>query len=460
MRKERTRDMTSGAPLPMMLSFMLPLMVGMIFQQFYSMVDTAVVGNYLGVEALAGVGSTGSISFMVLGLCNGICGGFAIPVAQKFGEKDTYGLRNFVGNMIWLGLGLGLLITLATTLSCRGILVLTNTPADTFRYAHDYILIIFMGIPDTMLYNLLAGILRSLGDSRTPLLFLIFSSVLNVLLDLLMVVGFRLGVVGAALATVISQLVSGFLCLFYMAKRFPILHLSRDNLRLRKPYAFRLLMMGLPMGLQYSVTAIGNILLQTAVNGLGAVAMAAVVAGTRVSGIFETFIDSMGIMAATYAGQNLGAGKLDRVRTGVRQCVLMGCVYCLLALGALYFVGGRMAGLFLSGDNAAAAGQIIPLAHRMLIVWGIFYIPLINLNLLRFTIQGLGYSNLAVVSGVFEMVARGGVAIWLVPRMGFDAVCLAGPAAWVMANCFLIPAYLACVRRRAGEAKKETLPDP
>ena len=452
--------MTSGAPLPMMLSFMLPLMVGMIFQQFYSMVDTAVVGNYLGVEALAGVGSTGSISFMVLGLCNGICGGFAIPVAQKFGEKDTHGLRNFVGNMIWLGLGLALLITLVTTLSCRRILELTHTPADTFRYAHDYILIIFMGIPATMLYNLLAGILRSLGDSRTPLLFLIFSSVLNVLLALLMVVGFRLGVVGAALATVISQLVSGFLCLFYMAKRFPILHLSRDNLRLRKPYAFRLLMMGLPMGLQYSVTAIGNILLQTAVNGLGAIAMAAVVAGTRVSGIFEAFIDSMGIMAATYAGQNLGAGKLDRVRTGVRQCVLMGCVYCLLALGALYFVGGRMAGLFISGDNAAAAGQIIPLAHRMLIVWGIFYIPLINLNLLRFTIQGLGYSNLAVVSGVFEMVARGGVAIWLVPRMGFDAVCLAGPAAWVMASCFLIPAYLACVRRRAGEAKKETLPDP
>ena len=278
------------------------------------------------------------------------------------------------------------------------------------------------------------------------------------LLDLLMVVGFRLGVVGAALATVISQLVSGFLCLFYMAKRFPILHLSRDNLRPRKPYAFRLLMMGLPMGLQYSVTAIGNILLQTAVNGLGAIAMAAVVAGTRVSGIFETFIDSMGIMAATYAGQNLGAGKLERVRTGVRQCVLMGCVYCLLALAALYFAGGRMASLFLSGDNAAAAGQIIPLAHRMLIVWGIFYIPLINLNLLRFTIQGLGYSNLAVVSGVFEMVARGGVAIWLVPRMGFDAVCLAGPAAWVMANCFLIPAYLACVRRRAEEAKKETHP--
>lgn len=452
MSKEHTKDMTVGAPLPIILSFMLPLLLGLLFQQFYSMVDTVVVGNFLGMEALAGVGSTGSINFLVLGLCNGVCAGFAIPVAQKFGEKDTQGLRNFVGNMIWLGGLIALIVTLITTVGCEEILAAMDTPEDTFRYAYDYIFLIFLGIPATMLYNLLSGILRSLGDSRTPLLFLIFSSLLNVALDVLCVVTLRMGVAGAGWATLLSQLVSGLLCLVYMAKKFPVLHLEKENLRVQGYYVRRLLIMGLPMGLQYSITAIGSILLQTAVNGLGAAVMAAVASGSKVSALFATPFDAMGTMAATYAGQNLGAGKLDRVRTGVRECAILGCIYSLVALAALYFLGGNMAGLFLNGSDAASAGKILPLAHRMLTVWGIFYIALMFVNLVRFTIQGLGYSNLAVLSGVFEMIARGGVAVGLVPLVGFDAVCIASPAAWVLADCFLIPAYLVCLKKRTQQA--------
>ena len=451
MPKDRTRDMTVGAPMPILLSFILPLLLGLLFQQFYAMVDTVVVGNFLGMEALAGVGSTGSINFLVLGLCNGVCAGFAIPVAQKFGEKDFDGLRNFVGNMIWLGGIIALIVTAVTTIGCRAILTAMNTPESTFSYAYDYIFLIFLGIPATMLYNLLSGILRSLGDSRTPLMFLVFSSLLNVALDIVCVVTLQMGVAGAGWATLISQLISGLLCLLYMDRKFPILHLKKENLLWRGHCVRRLLIMGLPMGLQYSITAIGSILLQTAVNGLGAVSMAAVAASGKVTNLFATPSDAMGTMAATYAGQNLGAGKLDRVHHGVKDCCILGVAYSLVALVVMYFLGAQMTALFLDSKDVASSAQILPLARQLLVTNAAFYIPLLGVNLFRFTIQGLGYSNLAVIAGVSEMIARGAVAA-LVSVFGFTAVCYASPAAWVLADCFLLPAYFVCMKRRTKEA--------
>ena len=249
MAKSTVKDLTVGSPMKLILSFMLPLLFGLLFQQFYSMVDTVVVGKFLGVDALAGVGSTGSINFLVLGLCNGVCAGFAIPVAQKFGQKDFEGLRRFVGNMIWLSIAIALVVTLVTTTLCASILRWMDTPEETFAHAYNYIWVIFLGIPATMLYNLLSGIIRSLGDSKTPLVFLILSSLLNVALDVLFIVGFRMGVAGAGWATLLSQLISGLLCLVFIIRRFPLLHLSRDDLRLRKVYALHLMNMGLPMGL-------------------------------------------------------------------------------------------------------------------------------------------------------------------------------------------------------------------
>ena len=457
MSDKHVKDLTTGSPMKLVLSFMLPLLFGLLFQQFYSMVDTIVVGKFLGVEALAGVGSTGSINFLVLGLCNGICAGFAIPVAQKFGQRDFDGLRKFVGNMIWLGTFFAVVITLVTMVLCRRILTWMDTPADTFAYAYDYIILIFLGIPATMLYNLLSGIIRSLGDSRTPLLFLIFSSLLNVALDILFILVFRMGVAGAGWATLLSQLISGLLCLAYMTKNFPILHLSRDDLALRQSYVNHLLSMGLPMGMQYSITAIGSILLQTAVNGLGATAMAAVTAAGKVNMFAVCPYDAVGTTAATFAGQNLGAGKPERVHQGVKDCTLLGTAYAVLIFVVLYCFGGPLSSIFLDTSDAQTVDTILPMCSRFLTANAAFYVSLLFVNLLRFTIQGLGFSKLTVYAGVFEMVARGVFGLCLVPWLGFNAVCFANPAAWVMADIFLFPAYFYCLKKRGYHPERMML---
>ena len=454
MSKSSVKDLTVGSPMKLVLSFMLPLLFGLLFQQFYSMVDTVVVGKFLGVDALAGVGSTGSVNFLVLGLCNGVCAGFAIPVAQKFGQKDFDGLRKFVGNMIWLGAAIALIVTLATTTLCGPILRWMDTPEETFSYAYDYIWVIFLGIPATMLYNLLSGIIRSLGDSRTPLVFLILSSLLNVVLDIVFIVGFRMGVAGAGWATLLSQLISGLLCLGLIIKRFPLLHLSRDDLRFRGVYARHLLNMGLPMGLQYSITAIGSILLQTAVNGLGANAMAAVTAGSKVYMLCACPYDAIGTTAATFAGQNLGAGKPERVHQGVRACTVLGVIYAAVIFLAMYLWGGQLCLMFLDTKDAAAVAAIGSLSRQFLLTNLAFFVPLLFVNLLRFTIQGLGFSEFAVFAGVFEMLARGVFGLCLVPWLGFPAVCFASPAAWVMADLFLFPAYCACMKKRGYKFEK------
>ena len=448
MAKTSTKNLTVGSPTGLMLSFMFPLLFGMLFQQFYSMVDTVVVGKFLGLDALAGVGSTGSICFLVLGLCNGICAGFAIPVAQKFGQQNFESLRRFVGNMIWLSAVIALLVTLVTTGLCRQLLIWMHTPEETFDYAQTYIFIIFLGIPATMLYNLLAGIIRSLGDSKTPLFFLILSSLLNVALDVLFIVMFRMGVAGAGWATLLSQLISGLLCLYYMSKRFPVLHLTREDLKLRPVFVRHLLSMGLPMGLQYSITAIGSILLQSAVNGLGASYMAAVAAGNKVIGPCACPFDAMGSTAATFAGQNYGAGKPERIHQGLKACTLIGVVYSVVILLVFYFGGSEIIKIFLDTQDQASVDVVMPLSRQFLITNVGFYILLLLVNLLRFTIQGLGFSELAVVAGVLEMIARGVFGLCLVPWLGFRAVCFASPAAWIMADVFLFPAYYRCMKKR------------
>lgn len=447
MSKNTTTDLSVGSPMKLILSFMMPLFLGLLFQQLYSMVDTMVVGKLLGVDALAGVGSTGSVNFLVLGLCNGICAGFAIPVAQKFGEKDFDGLRKFVGNMIWLGVVISLAVTAVTVTACRSFLTWTNTPAQVFEYAYSYIVIIFLAIPATMLYNILSGIIRSLGDSRTPLYFLILSSLLNVVLDILFIVSFRMGVAGAGWATLLSQLISGLLCLAFIARRLPILKLSREDLRYRSGYARRLLAMGLPMGLQYSITAIGSILLQTAVNGLGATVMAAITAANKVHGMCCCPLDAMGTTVATFAGQNLGAGKPQRVRTCVKDCTALGCIYAVIVFLISWFWGNPLTMLFLDTRDPAAMETILPLSRQFLLTCAAFNVPLLFIYVFRFTIQGLGYSELAMVAGVLEMIARAIFGLGLVPVFGFQAVCFAHPAAWIAADLFLFPAYFHCLKK-------------
>ncbi len=447
MAKSATKDLTTGSPMKLILGFMLPLFLGMLFQQFYNMVDTAIVGQFLGIKALAGVGSTGSINFLVLGFVQGVCTGFAIPVAQMFGAKDYTAMRKYVGNTIWISAIFAVVLTTSTCLLCTNILTWMNTPDDCFREAYDYIFVIFLGIPVTFLYNILSGIIRSVGDSKTPLYFLIISSLLNIGLDLFMIIVLNMGVMGASWATVISQLVSGVLCLIYMIKRFDILHLSREELQFNKFYIGRLCGVGIPMGLQYSITAIGSILIQTAVNGLGSTYVAAVTAGSKVSQLLCCPFDAMGSTMATYGGQNIGAGKVERVRRGLFDCSCLGVGYAIIGFFIILFLGRSISMLFVNDTNGGSVEEILNLAQIFLTRNGAFYIALAFVNIVRFLIQGMGFSQIAIFAGVFEMIARGVVALALVPFFGFDAVCFANPAAWILADCFLFPLFFWCYNK-------------
>lgn len=434
--KSAARDLTSGSPFGLILGFAVPLLLGMLFQQFYSMVDTIIVGRALGSGALAAVGSTGSINFMIIGFCMGVCNGFAIPVSQMFGARDYQALRKYVTNSVWLSGIFAVVMTAFTCVLCRNILVWMDTPADIIDGAYSYIFIIFAGIPVIYLYNLLSAIIRSLGDSRSPLIFLGISSVLNIVLDLLLVI--PMGVAGTAVATVAAQGVSGVLCLFYMKKKFDILQFEKEDWKLEKRYVLRLCGMGIPMGLQYSITAIGSVVLQTAVNSLGSVAVASVTAASKISQFFCCMFDALGSTMATFAGQNVGAKKLDRVDAGIRTSALIGAVYSVAACVVLYFFGKDISLLFVDG----AETEIIRNAHEMLVVNAVFYIAVMFVNVVRFAIQGMGYSKLAIIAGVCEMIARSVVGFVFVPLIGYSAVCFANPVAWIMADLFLIPAYL------------------
>ena len=438
MAKDTTKDMTQGSPMKLILGFSVPLLFGFLFQQFYSVVDTVIVGRFLGVNALAGVGSTGSVNFLIIGFCMGVCNGFAIPLAHKFGAKDYAGLRQFTANAMWLSIAFAVVMTLATSLLCRNILTLMKTPEDIFEHAYIYILIIFIGIPATYLYNMLSGIIRAMGDSKTPLVFLTLSSLLNIALDLVCILNFGMGVAGAALATVVSQGVSGVLCLLYMIRKFPLLHIKKDEWKPNPSHMATLCGMGIPMGLQYSITAIGSVILQTSVNTLGAVAVASVTAAGKVSMFFCCPFDAMGSTMATYGGQNVGAKKLDRLGQGMKACVILGSVYSLLACAVLSLFGDRLAALFID----AASPEPLENARLLLIVNSAFFIPLALVNIVRFMIQGMGFGTLAILAGVCEMVARSLAGLFLVPTFGFIGVCFASPLAWIFADAFLIPAYL------------------
>ena len=441
------QDMTEGRPISLILKFFFPLLFGMLFQQFYNLVDTAIVGKFLGPDDLAAVGATGSVNFLILGFCMGVCNGFSITVAQKFGAKDESGLRRFVANSVWLSVIFAAVMTVVVCILCRQILIWMDTPANILEGSYRYIFVIFLGIPVTYLYNLLSGIMRALGDSKTPLIFLILSSVLNILFDLGAILILHMGVTGAAWATVTAQAISGVLCLIYMKKKYTILKISKDEWKLNGSCIARLCGMGIPMGLQYSITAIGSVVLQTAVNRLGSTAVAAVASGGKLAMFFCCPFDAMGSTMSTYTGQNLGAQKLDRVDKGIFACSGLALVYSVIACAALLFTGQYLALLFVDGTETRLIEMIAAFLR-----WNcIFYFPLALVNIVRFTIQGLGFGKLAILAGVCEMAARSIVGFYFVPVFGFTAACLASPIAWILADVFLIPAYFLVVRHLKKE---------
>ncbi|MCD8318549.1 MAG: MATE family efflux transporter [Paraprevotella sp.] len=433
-----TREMTEGSPMRLIFNFAFPLILGSLLQQTYSLIDAAIVGKYLGINNLAAVGASTSVVFLIIGFCIGCCCGFGIPVAQRFGARDYSEVRRYVANSIWVSLIISVFLALITSLLCGKILLMMQTPDEILHNAYLYILVTFIGIPFTFLYNLLSSIIRALGDSKTPFYFLLLAAVLNIILDLFCIIILHWGVAGAAIATIFSQAVSASLCLYYMFKKFHILKMQKGEAALDKRCIKGLLNNGVPMGLQFSITAIGSIMLQSANNALGTTCVAAFTAGMRIKMVFMCPLESMGIAMATYCGQNYGAGKTERINMGLRSSFFMVCIYCVFCFIFLHLWAENIIRLFVDADQI----EVIKKADQLINTSCTYFIPLGLLCLLRYSIQGLGYSKLAMLSGVCEMMDRTAVSLFLVPALGYTGVCYGDPSAWFAADLFLIPAYL------------------
>ncbi len=447
----QSKEMTSGPSLPLILNFTFPLLLGNILQQTYSLVDAAIVGRFLGINALASVGASTSVVFLILGFCNGCCGGFGIPVAQKFGAHDYVMLRRYVAVSLKLAAVMSVAVAVVTSLLCGFILRSMQTPENIYDGAYIYLLITFIGIPCTFFYNLLSSIIRALGDSKTPFWFLFLSTVLNIILDLFCILVLGWGVAGAAIATVFSQGVSAVLCYIYMYRKFDILKTEPYDRIFRKDIAGQLLSVGVPMGLQFSITAIGSIMLQSANNALGTACVAAFTAAMRIKMFVMCPLDGLGMAMATYSGQNYGAGKPDRIWMGIKSAILMMVIYSVAIAIVMWGLADKFALLFISPDETEIMKDTVLFLH----INTSCFILLGLLSILRYSIQGAGYTCLSMFSGVSEMIARVLVSLILVPELKFWGVCLGDPTAWLFANLFLVPAFIYVYRRLKEIVAKE-----
>lgn len=437
------RDMTVGSPARIIFNFTVPVFIGNLFQQFYSMVDTIVVGKFVGTKALAAVGSTGTINFLIIGFLLGMTAGFTVLTSQRYGARDMDGMRKTVAMAGILSIIVSAVMTVISMVFMRPLLTLMNTPEDIFEGAYTYIMIICAGIAAQVLYNLLSSILRALGNSKTPLYFLILAATLNVVLDLVFIINFHMGVAGAAYATVISQGVSGLLCLVYIVKKVEVLKLNKYDWAFDGDVAMLQLKIGFPMALQYSITAIGAMMVQAALNVFGSIAVAAFTAASKIEQIVTQAYVALGVTMATFCAQNAGAGKLERIREGFRKATLMGAVYGVITGAVLFFYGKYMTGMFIS-DNLE---QIIGYVDTYLRCVGLFLIPLTIVNIYRNGIQGMGFGALPMLSGVAELVGRGAVAVAASICGSYVGICLASPAAWVLAAGVLLVMYYYIVKK-------------
>ena len=440
--KAKQYDMTAGSPMKIILGFTLPIFIGNVFQQFYNMADAVIVGKFVGTGALAAVGSTGTIMFLINGFVVGMTAGFTVLTAQKFGAGDMPAMRRTVAGASILSLIIGLILTAAFMLLMRPWLHLMNTPADIYADAYSYIMIISGGILAQMLYNLLASILRALGDSRVPLYFLILSALLNIVLDLVCVIVFHMGTAGAAIATIISQGVSGALCLVYIWKKVPMLHMTRDDWHPSGTILKAQLGVGIPLALQFSITAIGTMMVQPSLTILGPTLVAAFTAASKIEQVVTQAYVALGTTIATFSAQNIGAGNVARIRQGFRASTIIGVIYAFAAAALVMTVGKYMSYLFVSGD----AELIMDSVDIYLKCVGIFFIPLTIVNVYRNGIQGLGYGLLPMMAGVAELIGRGAVAVIAAQQRSYLGVCLASPAAWILASALLLAMYYYIVK--------------
>ena len=448
-RKSGTTDLTVGKPLFQILRFALPLVLGTLFQQLYSFADTVIVGRCLGTDALGAVGTTYSLNFLILGFVQGACVGFGIPVAETFGAKDKGGLRKYLFNGALLCVVLSVVFTISTTLMAGPLLQLIHTPEELYADAVLYIRTIFLGIPATVLYNYASSVLRAMGDSQHPFYFLLAASVLNIGLDYLLIVSMGMGVDGAALATVLSQLLSGGLCAFWFftrtAKQEELTFRGKSSL-LSAGHCKRLAYIGFPMGFEYSVSAIGAVIMQDAINLLGSTAVAAQTAGEKIRQMFTLPMESVGMAMATYVGQNHGAHRTDRIKQGIKDGCTIQLTYCVAAWVVIFFVKPYAVGLVLGdADPAVTAGAI-----QYLAIMSMLFCFHGLLMIFRNTLQGLGYSVQAIISGVGELIGRSlGGLLAVKTGLGYVGICLSNPFAWGLAMLYCMFMVRRMLKREA-----------
>ena len=425
MSADTTNDMTSGSPVRLILQFMIPVCLGNIFQQFYNVADSIVAGQFIGVNALAAIGSTGSLMFFVTGWLNGLSSGFAILVSQRFGAKRYDQMRHYVAMSIYLAAAFAIVMTVGLLILNEPILRMMNFSDEIMPDVTAYMGIIYAGLIVTAAYNSLAAFLRALGDSKSPLYFLIISAVINVGLDIAFIVCFGMGVEGCAYATVIAQGISAVLCFVYILKKFPILHLKEEDFRISFRSFGHLLSLGIPMGLQFSITAIGTIIVQGAVNVYGEIYMAGFAAAGKLQNIITTVFTAFGATIATFVGQNRGAGKMDRVKTGVKYTQIMILIWSVVMMALVFF-------------DAAVI-------YFRTVFW--CYPFLGSIFLYRNTLQGMGYGLVPMLGGVFELAARSVIVMIVAGRTSFAGVCFSDPAAWIAALIPLVPYYIYTMRK-------------
>ena len=413
--------------MPLIFKFTMPLLLGNLLQQTYSLIDAAIVGKFLGISPLAAVGASSSVIFLILGFCNGCCCGFGIPVAQKFGARDYESMRRYVYSSLKLTAWLSVSIAVVTSLLCAAILRWMSTPENIFSDAYWYLLITFIGVPATFYYNLLSSIIRALGDSKTPTILLASGLSLNIIFEPIAILVFDWGIPGAALATLASQVCGNLLCLVFILRKVPALHAHRHDWRPDLKFYWEHLRIALPMGFQSSIIAIGAVILQVALNDLGPLAVAAYAAAQKIESIAMMPMMSFGIAMSAYTAQNYGARKFERIGEGVRKCCYMSVAFAVLAGAGLIFFGPSLMHLFV-GDGAQ---QVIDFGHEYLIVNGSCYWILSFLFIFRYTLQGLGQSVVPTIAGIMELLMRTAAALFLCDWLGYLGACLANPMAWI-----------------------------
>lgn len=434
----KVKDLTTGSPIKLMLLYALPVLAGNICQQIYNFADTIIVGQKLGENALAAVGTTGSMYFLVNGFVIGITSGFAVHVSQRFGAKDYDGMRNSVFNAVFLWGLITVIITALAMIFSKPMLRLINTPDDIIDDAQRYILTIYAGILAPMLYNAASCILRAVGDSKTPLYFLMVSAVLNIGMDLFFIVVLKMGVFGAALATVIAQFISGVACIVYMIVKFPILRITKTDMHINGSIIKTHLTIGLPMAFQFSITAIGTIVLQGAINKFGATRIAAYTAASKTEQLVTQIAGASGVTTANFVGQNIGAGRYDRIKKGVRAWSFVTIGAAVFAMVVIFFFGRDICGLFIKGRNPVTLDSSMVYLNTVIV----FFIPLFLIFVFRNALQAMGKTFMPLMAGVFELVARTIASFTLPDVIGFKGVCLAGPIAWVSAMVPLFVTYI------------------